>query len=119
MALTLLKCGELFLLVRGHLFGAKGVCNRVVCNAASVPMCIGCALLCHSEGELCICRPQKPSGPNLLDEPLKDFIVIPACSLWKWVITIHSESVQPLQSVKLIYQPCSWSRVAFEHLRNR
>ena len=24
-----------------------------------------------------------PSSPNLLDEPLKDFIVIPACSPWK------------------------------------
>jgi len=24
----------------------------------------------------------------------------------------RGESVQPLQSVKLIYQPCSWSRAA-------
>ena len=31
----------------------------------------------------------------------------------------HSESVQPLQSVKLVYQPCSQSRGALEHLRNR
>jgi hypothetical protein len=23
------------------------------------------------------------------------------------------ESVQPLQSVKLVYQPCSWTRVAW------
>ena len=27
----------------------------------------------------------KPSGPNLLDEPLKDFIVIPADLPWKGV----------------------------------
>jgi hypothetical protein len=27
----------------------------------------------------------KPSGPNLLDEPLKDFIVNPADLPWKWV----------------------------------
>ena len=26
----------------------------------------------------------------------------------------HSESVQPLQSVKLVYQPCSWSRAALD-----
>jgi hypothetical protein len=45
--------------------------------AASVPMCIGYVSLCHSEGEPYICRPQKPCGPNLLDEPLKDFIVFP------------------------------------------
>jgi hypothetical protein len=29
-------------------------------------------------------------------------------------ITTHSKSVQPLQSVKLIYQPCSWSRAALD-----
>ena len=33
--------------------------------------------------------------------------------------TTHSESIQPLQSVKLVYQPCSWSRAALEPLRNR
>jgi hypothetical protein len=27
-------------------------------------------------------------------------------------ITTHSESVQPLQSVKLVYQPCSRTRAA-------
>ena len=69
-----------------------------------------------------------PSGPNLLEEPLKDFIVIPACSPWKCFgsykpghmgITAHGKSVQPLQSVKLVYQPCSRSRAALEPLRNR
>jgi hypothetical protein len=29
-------------------------------------------------------------------------------------ITTHSESVQPLQSVKLIYQSCSRTRVALD-----
>jgi hypothetical protein len=29
-------------------------------------------------------------------------------------IMTHSESVQPLQSVKLIYQPCSRSRAALD-----
>ena len=97
-------------------------------SAASVRQCIGCASLCLSEGELYIHRPQKPSGPNLLDEPLKGFIVNPACSPWKCFesykpehmgITTHSESVQPLQSVKLVYQSCSRSRAALEPLRNK
>jgi hypothetical protein len=29
-------------------------------------------------------------------------------------IMTHSESVRPLQSVKLVYQPCSWTRVALD-----
>jgi hypothetical protein len=29
-------------------------------------------------------------------------------------ITTHSESVQPLQRVKLVYQPCSWTRAALD-----
>jgi hypothetical protein len=44
-------------------------------------MCTGCASLCHTEGELYIRRLQKPSGPNLLDKPWKDFIVKPVCPL--------------------------------------
>jgi len=41
-------------------------------------MCIGYASLCHLEWGLYICSPGKPCGPNLLDELLKGFIVIPA-----------------------------------------
>ena len=68
--------------------------------------------MCHQEGGLYICLPSESNGPNLLDEPLKGFIVTPACSPWKCFgsykpghmgITTHSESVQPLQSVKLVY----------------
>jgi hypothetical protein len=33
--------------------------------------------MCHMEGGPYIRRLQKPSGPNLLDEPLKGFIVLP------------------------------------------
>ena len=85
--------------------------------------------MCLSEGEPYIRRPQKPSGPNLLDEPLKGFIVYPVCSPFVvfWGLAnpkemgnmTHSESVQPLQSVKLEYQPCSRSRAAMEPLWNR
>jgi hypothetical protein len=47
----------------------------------------------------------------------------PARSPWKCYgshnpgqmgITTYGESVQPLQSVKLVYQPCSRSRVALD-----
>jgi hypothetical protein len=58
---------------------------RIGYSAASVLMCIGCALLCHLEGGLYICLPSESNGPNLLDEPLKDFIVNPADLPWKWV----------------------------------
>jgi hypothetical protein len=59
----------------------------------------------------------KPSGPNLLDEPWKDFIVkliypMGSHDLGLLGITTRSESVQPLQSVKLVYQSCSRSRAA-------
>jgi hypothetical protein len=82
-------------------------------------MSIGCVLLCHTEGELYICRAQKPSDPNLLDEPWKDFIVklnrpMGSHDLGLLGIMTHSESVQPLQSVKLVYQPCSWTRAALD-----
>ena len=40
------------------------------------------ALISHSlEGSLCLLM-GKPSGPNLLDEPLKDFIVNTADLPW-------------------------------------
>ena len=96
---------------------------RVVYSAASVRQCIGCVSLCLSEGEPYICMAQKPSGPNLLDESLKGFIVTLDCSPWKCFgsykpghmgITTHSESVQPLQCIKLVYQPCLRSRAALD-----
>jgi hypothetical protein len=92
---------------------------QVGCSAASVLMSIGCVSLCHMEWELYICKAQKPSGPNLLDEPWKDFIVKLNCPMGSHDlvllgITTHSESVQPLQSVKLICQSCSRSRAALD-----
>ena len=82
MALVLVMYEDLFYLVRGYLHGAK-VARRLGYSAATVHQCIGCALLCLSEAEPYICLPRKPSGPNLLDEPLKGFIVYPAYSPWK------------------------------------
>ena len=89
----------------------------------STLMYIAVMELWHSTGGSYICLPSESNGHNLLDEPLKGFIVNPACSPWKCFgsykpghmgITTHSESVQPLQSVKLVYQPCSRSRVALD-----
>ena len=91
-------------------------------------MCIACASMCHREEGLYIRLPSESNGPNLLYEPLKGFIVNLACSPWKCFgsykpghmgIMTHSESVQPLQSVKLVYQPCSRSRAALEPWWNR
>jgi hypothetical protein len=48
-------------------------------------MCTGCMLLCHLEGGLYIYLPSESNDPNLLDEPLKDFIVNPADLPWKWI----------------------------------
>jgi len=45
-------------------------------SAASVLICIRGVSLCHLEGGLYIYLPSKSNGPNLLDEPLKGFIVI-------------------------------------------
>jgi len=56
--------------------GARGDC-RFGYSVASVLMCIGCKSLCHLEGGLYMCVLGKPCGPNLLDELLKGFIVIP------------------------------------------
>ena len=49
----------------------------------------------------------KPSGPNLLDEPLKDFIVIPANLPWKGVkrLTTSGERVNHDSWVKM-YNLC-------------
>jgi len=47
-------------------------------------LCIGCDSLCHRKGALFRAR-RKPCGPNMLDELLKGFIVIPADLHWKGV----------------------------------
>ena len=97
-------------------------------RTSSTLMCIAVRELCHLTGGSYICLPSESNSPNLLDEPLKGFIVIPAYSPWKCFesykpghmgMTTHNESVQTLQSVKLVYQLCSRSRVALEPLWNR
>jgi len=48
-------------------------------------MSIAVKELCHSKGGSYICLPRNPNGPNLLDEPLKDYIVNPDDLPWLWV----------------------------------
>ena len=59
---------------------------RVACqigySAASVPLSIGCASLYHHDGGLYIYLPSESNSPNLLDEPLKAFIVNPTDLTW-------------------------------------
>ena len=101
---------------------------RIGYSVASIPLEYRLRVIVPSGRGLYICLPSESNGPNLLDEPLKGFMVTPACSPWKCFgsykprhmgIMTHSESVQPLHSVKLVYQPCSRSRAALEHLRNK
>jgi hypothetical protein len=73
MALALVKYEDLF---SGNLHGVRMTWYDR-CSAASVLMCIGCVSLCHLEEGPYICSPSESNGPNLLDEPLKDFIVFP------------------------------------------
>ena len=66
------------------IIGARMPC-RIRYSAASVPLCIDYASLCHQEGGLYICLSSESNGPNLLDEPMKGFIVNPTDLPWKWV----------------------------------
>ena len=61
---------------------SPGMACRIGYYAASVPVTIGCASLCHWEGGLYICLPSESNGPNLLDKPLKGFIVNHADIPW-------------------------------------
>ena len=76
MALALAQYEDLFQLVSGYLYGALGY--------VSFParMCVPCCVpMSATPGE----GPHTPSSPNLLDKPLKGFIVNPADLPWMWV----------------------------------
>ena len=57
--------------------GVRMAC-RIGYRTASTLICIAMMELCHSIGGSYICLPSESNGPNLLDEPLKGFIVNPA-----------------------------------------
>ena len=76
MALALAKYEDLFQLVSGYLYGVSGYVSF------SARMCVPCCVPTRATpGD----GPHMSSGLNLLDEPLKGFIVNPADLPWKWV----------------------------------
>ena len=81
MALALAQYEDLFKPVRGYLYDVRMTC-RIGYRTASTLMCIAVMELCHSIGGSYTCLPSKFNGPNLLDEPLKGFIVNPADLPW-------------------------------------
>ena len=64
--------------------GVRMAC-RIRYRTASTLMCIAVMELCHSTGGSYIYLPSESNDPNLLDEPLKGFIVNPVDLPWKWV----------------------------------
>ena len=82
MALALAQYEELFLLVSGYLYGARGAPTGMTFACQVECILVSWSFVSHSlEGSSCLLM-GKPSGPNLLDEPLKGFIVNPADLPW-------------------------------------
>ena len=82
MALALAQYEDLSSLLVVTFIGVGMAC-QIGYSAAFVPLCIGCASLCHREGGgFNICLPSESNGPSLLDERLKGFIVNPADLPW-------------------------------------
>ena len=65
---------------------------RIGYSAASVPLSIGCASLCHRERGLYIYLLSESNVPNLLDKPLKGFIMNPTDLPWQWVKRLITSS---------------------------
>ena len=83
MALALAQYEDLFQLVKGYLYWCKnGLPNRVYDNLYYYVYSRDGIMPFDREGSY-IYLPSESNGPNLLDEPLKGFIVNPACSSWK------------------------------------
>ena len=72
------------ILLVGTFIGVRMAC-RIGYRTTSTLMCIAAMELCHSTGGSYIYLPSESNGPNLLDEPLKGFIVDPIDLPLKWV----------------------------------
>ena len=85
MALALAQYEDLFQLVRDYLYQRKnGLTNWVQDNLYSYVYSHDGIVPFDRRGSY-ICLPSESNGHNLLDEPLKGFIVNPADLPWKWV----------------------------------
>ena len=83
MPLALAQYEDLFSSLLDVTFIGVRMACRIGYRIASTLMCIAMMELCHSTGGSYICLPSESNGPNLLDKPLKGFIVNLACSPWK------------------------------------
>ena len=93
MALALAQYEALFQLVSGYLYWRKnGLPNRVQDNLCSYEYSHE-EIVPFKRGLLRLLTDWKPSGPNLLDELLKDFIVNPADLPWVKRLAISGERV--------------------------
>ena len=82
MALALVKYMDLFYL-SSLPKGARGAPIYMFSSCQEGALWFLCIFVSHPlEGSSCLLM-GKPSRLHLLDEPLKDFIVIPVCSPWK------------------------------------
>ena len=85
MALALAQYEDLFQLVSGYLYWRKnGLTNQVQDNLYSYVYRLR-VIVPFDRGGSYICLPSESNGPNLLDEPLKGFIVNPTDLPSKWV----------------------------------
>jgi hypothetical protein len=84
------------------------------CRTTSSLMSIDGMELCHLKRGSYICLLSESNGPVRRTNLSIHWGLANLGLLW---ITTHSESIQPLQSVKLVYQQCSQTRVEFLHNR--
>ena len=83
MALALAQHEDLFWPISGYLYWHQnGLKNRIECSLC--PHEYRLHVIVPSGRGLYIYLPSESNGPNLLDEPLKGFIVNPTDLPWKW-----------------------------------
>ena len=85
MALALAQYEDLFQLVRGYLYWHKNGLPNWVQDSLYSYVYSRDGIVSFDSGGSYICLPSESNGPNLLDGPLKGFIVKPVDLPWKWV----------------------------------
>ena len=85
--------------------GANGA-YRAEYSAASVPMCIAYAECASEGGSIYPCQ-ENLAVTNLLEKPLKGFIVNPADLPRKGKSRLAVKVYKLCRVLKLVYQPCS------------
>ena len=83
MALALAQYEDIFQLVSGYLYWRKNDLPNREQNSLYSDVYSREGIVPFDRGGSYNCLPSESNGPNLLDEPLKGFIVTLACSPWK------------------------------------